>query len=112
MLTHGTWARVLAKENRALMEPFLGAIERTIKTPSVIQADGPKHLLYYAEPDRSSGRLLLVAVKCLPRRFSNGADQNRYRLADKAARRGWGEAWVSSAYFVSGLKRRGEQVWP
>jgi hypothetical protein len=112
-LTHGVWRAILAKQNRAQMGDRLGDVQRAVLLPRLIQADplDAKTLLYYFKPDAGRDKLLLVAVKCLPRRFSDGLEQGRYlRLGGIVP--GWGEAWVASAYFVKEPKRRARAVWP
>jgi hypothetical protein len=111
-MTHGVWLSTLAKLNRARMAERLPEVERTIRNPQLIQSDPDdvRAFLYYAEPSDWSGKLLMVAVKCLPRRFQDGESQRRYaRMA--WIRAGYGEAWVASAYAVKEPKRRGVLEW-
>jgi len=113
-LTHGAWWDLLRKENRVEMGAYLVPIASAIQVPQVIQADplDAVTLLYYSEPSDARGKLLCVAVKCLPRRFKDGQAQRRRDLAGRVLRRPWGEAWVSSAYFLRNPKSRGVRVWP
>lgn len=115
-LTHGQWHGVLAKQNRAFMSAHLGTVEAAIRHPSSIDADpqDDRHFLYYSGmiDVGGTGRLLLVAVKHLPRRMHNARMQRRYAIMDRLLRNGWGEAWVSSAYLVSQPKPRGQRTWP
>jgi hypothetical protein len=112
-MTHGTWHSVLAKLNRAQMDRRLGSVEQTIMDPLSIYADrDDRTLCYYSQPSGLGGNLLFVAVKCIPRRFRNGAVQRRYTAIGERTSTPAGEAWVSSAYPIRDVKRRGKQLWP
>jgi hypothetical protein len=111
-LTHGTWLSTVAKLNRSQMADRLADVKRAISDPRLIQrdSDDARGLMYYVEPSDWRGKLLLVAVKCLPRRFQDGESQRRYaRIA--RIRVSYGEAWVASAYPVMEPKRRGVVEW-
>ena len=111
-LTHGQWLGILEKEGRAPMGSLLPVVRSAISAPQAIHADSadPRKLLYYSETPE--GRLLLVVVKCLPRRFQHGRIQRRYLLLGHATGTGAGEAWVVSAYPLRQLKARGRPIWP
>jgi hypothetical protein len=70
-LSHGHWRGVLAKQNRASMARHVGDVERAIRHPREIHADGAdrQHSFYYVDVSDRPGKLLFVDVKCLPRRF-------------------------------------------
>jgi hypothetical protein len=113
-LTHGVWLDTLDKLNRGQMAQHLEGVQAAITTPQTIHEDttDPRYLLYYWEPSGGGGMLIAVAVKCVPRRYKDGADQRRYELRGTLLRSNAGEAWVSSAYFLKQPKSRGLPLWP
>lgn len=111
-LTHEVW---LAKARQhGLYEPSED-VAGVIVDPWRIDEDTEDRRvwLYYSSPQPPRGKVFLVAVKCLPRRFDSGWSQQRHRLIGRVRGRPmWGEAWVSSAYWIEHPKSKGVRVWP
>lgn len=110
-LTHEAWIAKVRKHS--LTDPPALA-EQVIAYPAEIHRDKEdrKAWLYYSGPSGPGGTMFLVVVKCLPWRMARAWSQRGLRATDLLARRGWGESWVSSAYWVKGPKARGRRIWP
>ncbi len=113
-LTHGQWRGIVDKRGAAFAGT-LDAVRTTIERPTMIHADSEdrRTFLYYAQPPAGRGKLMLAAVKCLPWRFRDGRRQRIYSgVGSLSGEVHLGEAWVTSAYWISAPKRRGTHVWP
>lgn len=112
-LTHSVWLRVLEKHGSG-MDAFRSSVSSAISAPHAIHADtrDSKGLMYYEEPPALDGKLLCVAVKCLPYRIRDRELQRRYRMLGRAMRTGYGEAWVSTVHIVPREKSFGSLIWP
>lgn len=110
-LTHETW-RAKTAQHGLYVSP--DHVRDVLLHPWRIDLDleDDKTWFYYSEPSGDNDRLFFVAVKCLPGRFK-GVWPQRLRTAWGRVRgTGSGEAWVSSAYWITHPKSKGARVWP